>query len=159
MRKISIIFVTTLILLLTLTVDPAAASSRPLAINFESTMVLPGEGLSYGTFTASGPAVDAGIVCPSGDVIDESLKVSGFQSQTGMNFQVAKRFTCADGSGEFFMKLQVRIDRKGNNFHWVVTGGTGPYERLHGTGSGYGTSSPDLPGIVFDHYKGKVHID
>lgn len=56
----------------------------------------------------------------------------------GFNILIVKRFTCDDGSGAFDVKLQVRIDQKGDNFNWVILGGTGAYERLHGTGQGVG---------------------
>ena len=65
-------------------------------------------------FVVSGPAADDGLVCDLGLVVDESLLVSGF-SPNGFNAHVVKQFTCADGSGEFFVNLQARIDfRKGN---------------------------------------------
>jgi len=145
-----------LILLLILTVAPATASSPPLAVNFEVQTVVLEEDPDFGPFTASGPAVDAGIVCPSGDVIDAFVKASGFQSQTGVNLQVVKLFTCDDGSGEFYVKLQVRIDSKGDNFNWNIVGGTGAYEKLHGTGSGIGI--PTTEGVL-DLYEGQLHID
>jgi len=107
-------------------------------------------------FTATGPAVDAGIVCPSGDTVEVFVKASGFQSQKEVNFQVVKLFTSADGSGEFLVKLQVRNDRKGDNFNWNILGGTDAYEKLHGTGSGIGLP---LEGGVLNLYEGKVHID
>ena len=100
--------------------------------------------------------MDAGIICPSGDVIDTFFKATGFQSQTGMNIQVVKLFTCADGSGAFLVKLQVRLDRRGANFNWNMLGGTGAYQKLHGTGSGIGIPGPDS---ILDLYDGQVHID
>lgn len=154
MRKLSSLFVIALILLLT--AAPAAASSPPLDVDFEVPTVIPEEGQTFGPFTATGPAVDAGLICESGSTIDVFFKVSGFQSQTGINFQDIKRFTCDDGSGEFFVKLQVRLDRKGDNFNWNIVGGTGAYENLHGTGSGIGLPIPDG---VLDLYDGKLHID
>jgi hypothetical protein len=107
-----------------------------------------------GHFTASGPAVDAGIVCDEGNVLDIAGKASGF-SNAGVNFQALKEFTCEDGSGSFFMKLQVRIDHKGDNFNWVIMGGTGDYAELHGAGSGIGINP--TPETIDDLYSGKLH--
>jgi len=81
-------------------------------------------------------------MCPSGDTIDLFGRPSGGTPQR-VNFQVVKRFTCDDGSGSFDVKLQVRIDRKGDNYQWVVLDGSGAYERLHGVGDGVGFPIPD----------------
>lgn len=157
MYKRSMLITLTVILLLVLSVAPGAASSRPLDVHFEVPTTIPGEGgPSFGPFTATGPAVDARIVCASGDTIDVFGKASGFQSPTGVNFQVVKLFTCDDGSGEFFVKLQVRIDKKGDNFNWNILGGTGSYEKLHGVGKGSGLPNPEG---VLDLYSGAVHVD
>ena len=91
-------------------------------------------------------------------VVDASGKVTGF-SPNGFNFQAVKHFTCDDGSGEFFVNLQARIDfRKGVTFQWNVLSGTGDYVDLHGAGSGVGL---DLcgPDCVLDFYDGGLHID
>ncbi len=113
-------------------------------------------------FAADGPAVDAGLVCDAGIVVDDSGKVTGF-SPNGFNFQGVKHFICEDGSGDFFVNLQARIDfRKGTTFQWNVLRGTGAYADLHGAGNGFG-----LPGVpcgnpddcVFDVYFGGLHHD
>jgi hypothetical protein len=115
-----------------------------------------------GPFTASGPAVDEGVICETGIVVDDSGKVTGF-SPTGFNFQGIKHFICADGSGEFFVNLQARIDfRKGVTFNWNVLSGTLAYEDLHGAGGGIGIGGvpcgdPNL--CVLDLYDGGFHID
>jgi hypothetical protein len=155
MRKL--IFVALIaMLLLVLSVAPGAASTPPSAVEFEVETTIPTEGPSFGPFTATGPAVDAGLLCNSGDTIDVFGKGSGFQSGIGWNAQVVKLFTCDDGSGEFFVKLQVRIDWQGDNFRWTIVGGSGAYEKLRGTGEGIGLPMPD--GIL-DVYDGAVHID
>lgn len=58
----------TLLILLALVLGafPASASS-PLQVTIDSVMDL---NTSTGTFVASGPAVDAGLFCPSGAVYD-----------------------------------------------------------------------------------------
>jgi hypothetical protein len=116
----------------------------------------PAGGPTLGPFTASGPAVDAGLVCPAGDTIDVGAMASGFRSRTGVNFHVVKLFTCGDGTGSFLVKLEVRIDRRGDNFNWVILDGEGAYETLRGTGVGTGTP---IPGGVLDAYDGEVHLN
>lgn len=113
-------------------------------------------------FTASGSAVDDGLVCGAGVVFNATGKATGF-SPTGFNFQGIKLFVCDDDSGEFFVNLQARIDfRRGDLFHWNVIRGTGDYTSLHGAGNGFG-----IPGVpcgdpnscILDVYEGRVHID
>lgn len=111
---------------------------------------------NFSPFTASGPAVDDGVVCASGVVEDVFFKASGFLSNKGVNFQIVKEFTCEDGSGEFSVKLQVRLlsDDSPATFNWNIVGGTEAYENLHGTGTGVG-----LPFCCFvlDVYDGGLH--
>ncbi len=109
-------------------------------------------------FEATGPAVVVGVVCDAGTVVNASAKVTGL-SPTGFNFHGVKHFTCDDGSGEFFVNLQARIDfRKGTTFQWNVLSGIGAYENLHGAGSGVGLDICG-PDCVFDLYAGGLHID
>ena len=157
MRKLSMLLITIIIMILILSVVPVSASSPPLEVMFEVPTVIPPGGGPFGTFTATGPAVDEGLVCPSGDTIAEFEKVNGEQSNKGFNVQVTYVFTCDDGSGQFYVKLQVRIDQKGDNFNWTILGGNGDYEKLHGTGKGIGI--PVSEEEVFDIYEGKVHKD
>lgn len=139
-------------------VVPASTTNAtpPTDVVFEVETTIPGDGPAFGPFTASGPAVDAGLMCPSGDTVDLIGKFAGTQSPTGFNILVVKVFTCDDGSGDFVVKMQVRFDRKGDNFRWVVMDGTGEYERLHGTGDGSGFP---FTGGVFDVFSGGLHID
>lgn len=73
-----------------------------------------------------------------------------------MNFHVTHEFTCDDGSGLFYIQLQVRADQKGDNANWVIVGGAGAYERLRGTGKAFGLP---FEGGVDDFYCGRVHDD
>lgn len=103
-----------------------------------------------------------GVICDSGSVHDDSANVTGF-SPNGFNFHGIKHFTCDDGSGEFWINLQARIDfRKGVTFQWNVLRATGAYADLHGAGSGFGIpgapcGNPDE--CVLDVYSGGLHID
>ena len=152
----SLLIASTVVLLLALSVAGAAASPPvDVEITVDST-IPPDGGPSYGPFTARGPAVEAGVICPSGDTFETFGKGTGFQSNSGFNFQVIKRFTCADGSGTFLVKMQVRVDHKGDNFSWNIVGGTGAYERLHGAGQGI---APATPTGVLGMLSGRVHID
>ena len=130
----------------------AVQASPGVAAAFDVTTTLGSP--SGGPFTATGPAVDAGLLCVSGWTTDVSLGING-NGKNGSNFQVLKSFICDDGSGSFLLKLQVRSDRKGDNYSWQVAGGTGAYMRLQGTGSGYGTALE--PGVLLDHFAGTLH--
>jgi hypothetical protein len=138
--------------------SPASATS-PTDVDIEVETSLLG---AASPFVASGPAVDDGLVCDSGTVVDARGKVTG-SSPAGFNFQGVKHFTCDNGSGEFFVNLQARIDfRKGTTFNWNVLGGTGDYENLHGAGSGLAIGGvpcgdPDL--CLLDVYAGGLHVD
>jgi hypothetical protein len=153
MRKHPVVFVLAIALMVVAAIPAGATPSSGVNIEVESSLLG-----APGPFTASGPAVDDGLMCSEGTVIDESGKVTGF-SPAGFNYQGIKRFTCEDGSGEIFVNLQARIDfRKGTTFNWNVLSGTGGYEDLHGAGSGVGLPFCG-PDCVLDVYDGGLHID
>ena len=109
-------------------------------------------------FVASGPAVDTGLICTTGYYEDVRLSFSG-DSQNGWNVHLIRHFTCDDGSGEFFMNFQARVDyRKGSTWNWNILSGTDAYEKLHGSGSGI-----SLPicgeNCALDIFDGNLHID
>ena len=131
----------------------AARQPPSVGVNFVVQTTVPDTGPAYGPFTASGLAVDAGFVCPSGQTID--LTSRAIAVGTGaLNVQVTKQFTCDDNSGTFDVKLSVRIDKNGDNFHWTIVGGTGAYTALHGSGDGFGIGAG--PSSVTDYYSGIV---
>ena len=108
-------------------------------------------------FTASGAAVDAGLVCAAGTVVDVSV-TSNDPSGPFQILQVLKRFTCGDGSGTFDIKMVVKLDLATHDTtaRWQIAGGTGVYAGLKGQGSLIGMSI--VPGIsIQDSYDGKVH--
>jgi hypothetical protein len=115
-----------------------------------------------GFFTATGPAVDSGAMCPGGTVADVFTKAAPKmgQSPNGVNFQIVKEFTCDDDTGTFLIKLQVHITYF-PTFNWVVVDGTGAYEDLKGNGDGYGAyplfNGAPVPIGVQDVYEGKLH--
>lgn len=138
------------------TLAPAGATP-PLDVEFVVEEDLLG---APAPFVASGPAVDVGLICDTGIVVEDSGRVTR-PSPAGFNWLGIKNFTCDDGSGEFFVHMQARIKPgEGTTFHWVVVGGTGEYERLHGAGNGLGIygipcSDPDL--CILDIYDGRLH--
>jgi hypothetical protein len=120
------------------TVIAPAAAAAPSQVTITSNMTFPGTGEpNFGDFTATGPAVDAGLICPSGDVLDIRYVFGGFRSDRGVQIQVVKAFVC-DGSGEtIYIKIQVHVNPDGTeSFTWVVLDGTGPYGKLEGSGAG-----------------------
>ena len=136
-------------------ISSPASATPPSAVDIEVEQSLLGV---PSPFVASGPAVDDGLMCKSGVALYVSSKVTG-SSPAGSNFQGVNHFTCDDGSGEFLVNLQARLDfRKGDKFHWNVVGGTGDYANLHGAGSGVGLEICGTD-CVYDIYQGGLHID
>ena len=94
-------------------------------------------GFNTGDFNTFGAASSGGLICASGTLVDTSLIFVGFQGGQGFQVQVRKTFTCDDGSGTFFVKLQIQGQFDGTEtFSWVVQGGTGNYASLRGSGNG-----------------------
>jgi len=143
---------------LALALPLATTQAAPaLAVHIDvETSFIDGGPVSGGPFTATGPAVDAGLICPTGSTIDVAGKVAGYQSMGGwVSLIVVKEFTCDDGSGAFLVKLEVRLDARGDHFAWVILDGTDAYARLHGAGTGYG-ADPQGAYDVLDVYDGMV---
>jgi hypothetical protein len=91
---------------------------------------------NYGTFEASGGAVDDGLVCATGSFVDTGLGFHGFQSGSRVQILVLKTFTCP-GAGTFFVKMQITASFDGTeSFAWVIQGGTDAYANLRGGGDG-----------------------
>ena len=143
-----------LIVALVVSVAPAAASS-PVNVTILSVMDFLGD---TGTFEASGPAVEAGMICPQGDVYDTEYRSAGSESKRFLNLFVHKLFVCADGSGTFEMDLNVKIySPPRTTGTWRIVEGEGAYARLHGNGklSAYRASE----NTVIDLYTGSLHVD
>lgn len=143
------------VVILAFAVVPAAAST-PDQVTIVSTMTL---STSTGTFDASGPAVDAGVICPHGDVSDTMNMVAGYQSVRLVNLFIRKVFVCSDGSGSFEMNLNVHLvnDPYQAISQWVIVAGDGAYARLRGTGGIF--AAPLDEDHLIDTYDGKLHID
>ena len=118
----------------------AAASPQPMTI--VSHVTFNPDGPNYGDFAITGAAADSGLVCDSGTFEDTGIHFAGYQSdhagRTVVQLQVNKTFSCDDGSGMFFVKMQIQADFDTGleTFTWVVQGGTDDYGNLRGSGSG-----------------------
>lgn len=133
-----------------------AGATPPSNVDIEADSLFAGTG----TFTATGAAVDDGVICATGDTLDVFSKASG-NGNKGYNLQVIKMFTCDDDSGSFLVKLQVKVFFAGpllSSFNWVVKGGDGAYTDLHGSGNGVGLP-PNFGFDILDVYTGGMHID
>ncbi len=157
-KKIKWISVLTLIILV-LAVTPATAASVPLDVEILVVTYFSPSGNS-GPFYAWGPAVDAGLICPQGTTIDIFNRGSGSQSNLGANYLVLKQFTCDDDSGTFIIKMEARVDFRGDFAYWNVVSGTGQYEKLLGAGKdmGYFFYNGEVDPIgVYDFMFRKLH--
>jgi hypothetical protein len=127
-------------------IAPAAAAA-PMQVEIVSPMTFNPDGFNFGTFEASGSAVDDGSICDSGTVDDTRIIFVGFQSGRGAQIPVRKTFTCGDSSGTFFVKIQVHLDFESSteSFSWVILGGTGDYAHLKGSGEGSTVSDGSDP--------------
>lgn len=155
MNRFRLVTVVAAALIVSLPATTATATPpSDIVIEIDTTITDTGSG---GPFNASGPAVDDGVFCSSGESFDVFGRATGFQSNNGVNFHIIKALVCDDESGAIFVKLEVRVDRKGDNFRWNVVEGFGAYTDLHGAGSGVGF--PTGPDSVFDVFSGKMHND
>lgn len=150
-----IMFVATVaVLTLAFSTVPAAASA-PADVTIVSEMYIPS---ASGTFYASGPAVDAGIICQAGDVYDVEVRAAG-RSHKLLNLFVHKLFVCKDGSGSFEMDLNVQavFSPQQTRAEWRVAASDDAYARLRGNGKLTAAS----PGgdVVIDTYTGALHTD
>jgi hypothetical protein len=109
---------------------------------------------SGATFTASGEAVEEGVVCAAGESLwlgnlavdgeplsDEAMNEL-YTSGDAYSIVVQHEYVCDDGSGSFMLdatpvidpSLEETQDAPVASSSWVITGGTGPYESLTGSG-------------------------
>lgn len=117
-----------------------------------------------GEFEASGPAVAANLMCDSGTIDSIREKYAGpGRSPVVRNLQVITEFTCGPGDFEgdtFVIKQQLHIDLTAEpvswTFSWVMKGGLGAFEDLHGNGDGTGVFLTD-PFGPFDTLEGRLH--
>jgi len=122
-----------------MTVIAPVAAATPQSVNIVSNVTFNPNGPNSGDFTTTGQATDSGLICGAGTFVDTGIRFAGFQSPRGtVQLQVDKAFTCGDGSGTFFVKMQIHADFNTGieSFSWVIQGGTADYDMLKGSGSG-----------------------
>lgn len=138
-------------------VAPAMAAP-PLDVHIEVESVIDPADPTVEPFVATGPAVDSGTICPTGQVIDLSGQVSGPPEGSFINLKISKHFVCDDGSGTFDVKLVARIDLITGEAvgSWNIVEGTGAFAELHGSGKLYGIPIV-LGSTILDIYDGKIH--
>jgi hypothetical protein len=85
------------------------------------------------TFTATGPAVDAGLICPEGTI---EYTVTPDVDTPGVLWRWEEELTCGDGSGTFLLGVDVYIADSAPRYigAWNIVTGTGNYEELQGGG-------------------------
>jgi hypothetical protein len=154
------LLVTVLLIAALLSITSPVAASTPADVTIVSIMhPQPNDPIApfSGTFVASGPAVDAGLLCGEGDVQDIVNPARGWQSSQVITLYVHKHFMCSDGSGSFEMNMQVLIAPTRSTARWNITAGEGSYTRLFGAGglTAVWLSEYDLE----DTYFGKLHIE
>jgi hypothetical protein len=153
-RRTRALFAVVAAALAVMTVIGPVAATKPQSLTLVSTTIFNQNGFNYGTFTASGDAVDNGVVCGAGSFVDTFLKIVGFQSGRAVQITVDKTYTCPNGT--FFVKMQIHANSDGTEqFTWIVNGGTGAYVDLHGSGSG--TTIPNPPTGNINTFVGGVH--
>jgi len=119
------------------TIGPVSAGAAQ-SVQIVSHMTFVDNDFNVGDFHATGAAVDAGLICASGTVVDTRIQFGGFQSGRGVQIPVRKHFSCDNGRGTLEIKIQVHLDFATNTetFSWVVLSGTGDYAHTNGAGSG-----------------------
>lgn len=134
----------------------AVFAAPPLDVHIQVDELIGGLGVDE-PFTASGSAVDAGLICAAGMVQDVSVSTSGAASAPFRVIQVLKRFTCGDGTFDIRMVVHLDLATNTTTARWRVVSGTGDYVDLHGNGSLVGT--PIVPGAsIHDDYYGRMHL-
>jgi hypothetical protein len=125
-------------------VGPIAAAT-PQNVTLVSSTIFNPDGPNFGTFVATGDAVDQGLICATGTFVDTFLAFAGYENDKSVQITVGKTYTCP--AGTFFVKMQIHANFDGTEvFTWIVRGGTGPYVDLRG--SGQGTTVPNEDGNV-----------
>lgn len=144
------------VLLTTTLATPAAADGQPARtsqqVSIDAREPLDG---SPATFTTLGDGL-----CPAGGVQSQATIAL---DRRRLTFDVRKTFTCADGSGSWFVKLSASVEPCDafDSGTWMVTGGTGAYRHLRGQGQIVGLYEPTNAcdgAVVVDHYRGTARF-
>ena len=145
-----------LALLPVLAIATLAQAAKPLDVHIEAPTGISGP--APDPFTASGPAVDGGLLSATGVVYTFDLAAYGPPAGTFIMLSMVKQFVFDDGSGTLDVKLVVKLDLITHitTGHWQVLSGTGSIAGLKGNGKLLGI--PIDPGVsILDIYDGKLH--
>lgn len=136
---------------LTLAVAPVAAADKPAPVQVDTEKPF---GPVPGDFSTSGAITD------SGQFSNSRRISSAVPSPTHLNNHLTQVYVGENGT--FTMRVQVKetVTEDPNVFsdsgRWVITGGTGDYQGIHGTGTVRGTAD-DNTGVIDRTYTGNVH--
>ena len=155
-RRVRPVVVALAAMLAVVAITGTAVAATPLPGTIVSHVTFNPDGPNHGDFTATGAAVDGGALCQSGTFVDDGISFAGFQGRHLVQLQVLKTFTCGDDSGTFGIKMQIQanFDTGIESFNWVVTGGTGRYAALRGSGTG--STVPNAPVGNINTFEGFV---
>lgn len=133
--------------------EPTRTASRPPSAEIEinSTVSLSEES---GSFTIWGNPVSRNVICGRGEVYDLEYTDLNPDSELLTNLEVSKQFVCEDGSGSFYLSVDVEITDNRTTGTWRTAGGEGDYETLSGSGTLKGTYLTD--DLVVDSYSGTM---
>jgi len=119
--------------------------------------------LDDGSFTASGSAVNAGVVCGEGTINTITISERAF-TDGGDHYDRTEERTlrCTDGSGAIVVGLWIyesQLLQTGYDFfgNWIVVSGTGDYERVTGSGDLDGNCDPDRVDCSLE-YTGRTEL-
>ncbi len=149
------------VLLLTVLPMTTATATPPADVTFDFEFFF---GAEDNTFEAWGSAVDDGLMCPSGAIQEGPFR----QSHFGKNVTPFDTFICDEVGAfgpedSFDFKAQIHIhDFPYFSGSWVILGGTGAFEDIHGTGSADGIFLFDDEGnivAVDETRSGSMHLN
>ena len=146
----------------TTTAPPTTTTTNVVLPAFESIQVafsleIVQGGNSVGTFEASGPAANDGLICPTGNTFEDNWE------QRGPLEHWETRFVCADGTGSFSLSVTSIgewTDGGGSTWvyettwEWVLDKGSRTYADIAGSGVGAGTCPTDGP--CDEQYSGSI---
>lgn len=127
-----------------------AASSLEVHIEVPTTL----DSTDVDEFTASGPAVDEGLICNAGFVIDLSGEMVNPHGPIRI-LRLIKQFQCDEGTFDVYLVVRLNIVDGTTTASWKIIGGTGDYAGLFGNGKLVGTPLVNGDSIL-DIYDGKV---
>ncbi len=111
MRNV-VVTISAILLILLLAAPANASPSLPVTIDLAQVLDENHQGFVPSPFVATGPAVDAGLICRQGMAHNLTETVSGpfdLRNQYLEIHHFTKLFVCDDGSGSFLIKAEMRL--------------------------------------------------